>query len=153
MTAATHPAIQMAEKTDYIQDIRAFNRYYTRLLGLLDDNLLDSGYALAEARILYEIHSAGQISASQIIGALHIDKGYLSRILKKFEKDGLVSKQKSGDDARVMLIALTNKGQQVFIRLNQASEQQIGNLIQNLSPGQQQELTAHMTAIIAILGT
>jgi DNA-binding MarR family transcriptional regulator len=82
----------MKDKTKLIQDIREFNRFYTRLIGLLDGHLLDSNYSLAEARILYEIYTGKQISASQIVSTLNMDKGYVSRILKKFEKEGLISK-------------------------------------------------------------
>jgi DNA-binding MarR family transcriptional regulator len=113
----------------HIQEIRNFNRFYTDLIGLLDNHLLNSDYSLAEARILYEIFTAKQLSASDIIHSLSMDKGYLSRILKKFEKQDLVARKSSDEDARVSLLSLTDKGLNVFRELNDASSQQIATLI------------------------
>jgi DNA-binding MarR family transcriptional regulator len=141
----------MKEQTKTVQDVREFNRFYTRLIGLLDGHLLNSEYSLAEARILYEIYIAKRISASQIMSVLDIDKGYLSRILKKFDKNGLITKQQLIEDARVSLLALSEKGLKVFFVLNQASNDQIEVLIKPLPLSTQRELVAHMRAIRHIL--
>jgi DNA-binding MarR family transcriptional regulator len=135
-----------------IDSIRAFNRYYTGLIGLLNDHLLDSEYSLVEVRILYEIHTNQPVSASQIMAEIHIDKGYLSRVLKQFEKAGLISKEISNEDARMTLVSLTEKGTQLFNELNDASNQQIATLIKKLTKEQQQQLAGHMQAIREILG-
>jgi DNA-binding MarR family transcriptional regulator len=134
-----------------IQEIRIFNRFYTDLIGLLDNHLLNSDYSLAEARILYEIYIGKEISASTIITKLNIDKGYLSRILKKFDKKGLIAKTVWNDDARVSLISLTGKGVKVFNSLNDASNQQIDSLIGSFPEQQLNDLVQHMNAIMAIL--
>jgi DNA-binding MarR family transcriptional regulator len=134
-----------------IQEIRNFNRFYTDLIGLLDNHLLNSDYSLAEARILYEIFTAKQLSASDIIHSLSIDKGYLSRILKKFEKQDLVARKSSDEDARVSLLSLTRKGLKVFNDLNDASNQQIAALISAMPVNQLDELVQHMKAIAALL--
>jgi len=141
----------MKEKQRIIDEIRAFNRYYTGLIGLLDDHLLDSDYSLVEARILYEIHTNEPVSASQIMSAMYIDKGYLSRVLKQFEKTGLISKQISEEDARVTLVSLTSKGTKLFNELNEASNQQIDTLIKSLNREKQQQLVQHMKAITNLL--
>lgn len=141
----------MKGKQATIQDIRAFNRFYTGLIGLLNDSLLDSDYSLAEVRVLYEIHAHGHISASQIMSLIYMDKGYLSRVLKQFEKDGLIAKKLSKEDARVTMVSLTAKGGKLFAALNEASNQQINTLITPLAPGQQQELVHHMNAIMHLL--
>ena len=135
----------------HIQEIRNFNRFYTDLIGLLDNHLLNSDYSLAEARILYEIFTANQLSASDIIHNLSIDKGYLSRILKKFEKQDLVARKSSDEDARVSLLSLTSKGLKVFRELNDASNQQIATLISTIPVSQLDELVQHMKAIAALL--
>lgn len=135
----------------HIQEIRNFNRFYTDLIGLLDNHLLNSDYSLAEARILYEIFTANQLSASDIIHNLSIDKGYLSRILKKFEKQDLVVRRSSDEDARVSLLSLTGKGLNVFRELNDASNQQIATLISTIAVSQLDELVQHMKAIAALL--
>jgi DNA-binding MarR family transcriptional regulator len=135
----------------HIREIRNFNRFYTDLIGLLDNHLLDSDYSLAEARILYEIFTAKQLSASDIIHSLSIDKGYLSRILKKFEKQGLVARRSSDEDARVSLLSLTGKGLKVFNELNDASDQQIAALVSAMPGSRLDELVQHMKAITALL--
>ena len=71
----------MKDHITIIRDIRAFNRFYTDIIGLLDQHLLDSPYSLAEARIIYEIHHNKDIQASQIMELMDIDKSYLSRLL------------------------------------------------------------------------
>ncbi|ACU60133.1 MarR family winged helix-turn-helix transcriptional regulator [Chitinophaga pinensis] len=135
-----------------IESIRAFNRYYTDLIGLLDDHLLNSDYSLVEARTLYEVYSHQPVSASQIMAEIHIDKGYLSRILKQFEKKGIISKEISDEDARITLVSLTEKGTQLVHELNDTSNQQIGALIKKLTKEEQQELLRHMQAIRELLG-
>lgn len=141
----------MKDTTKLIQDIREFNRFYTRLIGLLDGHLLNSDFSLAEARILYEIYTGKQISASQIVSTLSMDKGYVSRILKKFEKNGLVTKENFSTDARVSLLALSEKGLKVFHTLNRASNEQVDALIAPLAIAKQKELVMHMQAIMQIL--
>jgi DNA-binding MarR family transcriptional regulator len=141
----------MKNKQQTIEDIRAFNRYYTGLIGLLNDHLLDSEYSLAEVRILYEINTHQPVSASQIMAEMGIDKGYLSRVLKQFEKSGLILKQVSGEDARVTLISLAAKGRILFSRLNAASDQQVETLISKLTKEEQRTLVGHMQAIKVLL--
>lgn len=134
-----------------VQQIRAFNRFYTDLLGLLDSHLLNSQYSLAEGRILYEIFSNGQCRASDIINTLSIDKGYLSRILKKFERDELIQRQASVLDGRVVLLSLSAKGKNVFQQLDVASNQQVESLITHLPQQQLEALTKSMRQITEIL--
>ncbi len=105
----------------------------------------------AEARILYEIYTGKQISASQIVSILNMDKGYVSRILKKFEKDGLVNKENFSTDARVSLLALSEKGLKVFHNLNRASNDQVDALIAPLAITKQKELVMHMQEIMQLL--
>jgi DNA-binding MarR family transcriptional regulator len=141
----------MKSKQQTIEDIRAFNRYYTGLIGLLNDHLLNSEYSLAEVRILYEINTHQPVSASQIMTEMGIDKGYLSRVLKQFEKSGIISKQVSGEDARVTLVSLTAKGRTLFSKLNAASDQQVETLINKLTKEEQRTLVGHMQAIRVLL--
>lgn len=146
-------SIPINMKTDQavIDDIRIFNRYYTKLLGLLDNRLLDSQYSLLEARILFEIHASGEISASQILSEIDIDKGYLSKVLKQFEKKGLILKQLSEADGRVTLLSLTAVGKKTYAKLNSASNTQVESLISKLSNYDQQKLADHMQAIMKLL--
>ena len=135
-----------------IQEIRAFNRYYTDLIGLLDKHLLNSDYSLAEVRVMYEINAAGEAQASQIMSVMDIDKSYLSRILKKLERDALITRRASVQDGRATVLSLTDKGNTLFEELTKATEEQILGLITHLSIEQQQALVMHMRAIRETLG-
>lgn len=135
-----------------IQDIRSFNRYYTDLLGLLNHHLLESSYSLVEARVLFEIHSNQPVSASQILARIGMDKGYLSRVLRQFEKDKLITKRVSDKDARIAELLLTRKGNAEFSKLDAASNQQIAGLVGSLSGRKLAELVHHMKAISNLLG-
>lgn len=140
----------MTKKTA-IQNIRAFNRFYTDVIGLLNKHLLDSAYSLSEVRVMYEISIGKEVQASQIMTAMSIDKSYLSRILKKLEKDGIITKSLSAQDARAMSLSLTAEGQELFDSLNKASDNQINQLIEKLNNEQLEELVSHMHAIKEIL--
>ncbi len=132
---------------------RAFNRWYTDVIGLLNRHLLNSDYSLAEARLIFEINEAGSIQASQIMEIMHIDKSYLSRILQKLERDRVIARKRSPEDARAVLVALTDKGQREFAASNSASDEQIGRLLHPLTEEQRGELVDHMNAIMNLLTT
>ena len=100
----------MDSRIDVIIDIRGFNRFYTNMLGLLNANIGSSDYSLTETRIIYEISKTEKCSANQLSNILRIDTGYLSRILKKLEKEGVLERHSSEDDARINEISLTEKG-------------------------------------------
>ncbi|MDN5284527.1 MAG: regulatory protein MarR [Mucilaginibacter sp.] len=134
-----------------IQDIRAFNRFYTDLIGLLNQHLLDSSYSLAEARIIYEVYKGKSIKASQIMETMQIDKSYLSRLIKKLEKDGIIIKKQSEQDARAIQISLSQKGLKEFDRLNKASDNQITELLKPLTNEESEQLSFHMKAIVHLL--
>ena len=74
---------------DTIAAVRRFNRFYTRQIGVLRRNYLDSPYSLGEMRVLYEL-ATGARTASAIVRALDLDAGYVSRVLRQFEKKGLI---------------------------------------------------------------
>ena len=85
---------------DRIATVRGFNRFYTRQIGVLRKTFLDSPYSLGEARVLYEIASRDAPTASEVGRALDLDAGYLSRVLRNFEKRGLIRRTTSTSDAR-----------------------------------------------------
>jgi DNA-binding MarR family transcriptional regulator len=137
--------------TRHIKDIRAFNRFYTDVIGLVDQHILNSSYSLPEVRILYEMYYNGVATANEIISLIHIDKGYLSRILLKFEEEKLISKKRSIKDARTLLLALTGKGRSEFEKLDMASHNQVKEILSHLPKGKHDELVYHMNAIKEIL--
>jgi DNA-binding MarR family transcriptional regulator/ribosomal protein S18 acetylase RimI-like enzyme len=136
----------MQSKT--ISQIRAFNRYYTHIIGLLDRHILNSDYSLPEARILYELNHREGIQASGIIESLGIDKGYLSRILDEFATRKLIVRRRSQADGRLMHIYLTEKGREAFKQLNQASEEQLRQLLGGLSAAEGEKLSHHVAAVM-----
>jgi len=101
--------------------------------------------------LIYELHEAGSIQASQLMGLMHIDKSYLSRTLKRLEKEKVVARKQSREDGRAVLLSLTEKGQREFVGLNGASDEQIGSLVEHLNEEQREKLVGHMGAIKQLL--
>jgi DNA-binding MarR family transcriptional regulator/GNAT superfamily N-acetyltransferase len=130
-----------------ISSIRHFNRYYTNLLGVLDHQYLKSQFSLSEIRVLYEIDQTDDCTLTALTHALQMDGGYLSRILKKLEKDSLVQKQKSSRDGRSQSLSLTEQGQQAIDQLNRSAEAQIDQLIRPLSHRERSSLVKSMTSV------
>jgi len=126
----------MNNKLDAISQIRSFNRFYTNVLGLLDQYILDSGYSLTEVRVLLEISNVNHCTANALVNQLEIDRSYMSRIIKRLEKDELITKVQSEQDNRVNFITLTEKGAHTIDVLNKKSDEQIASLIQHLSPNE-----------------
>ena len=143
----------MSHDQQLIDRIRSFNRFYTNIIGLLDRHFLDTPFSLTEGRVLYEISQTGPCSAKQIRSRINIDEGYLSRILDKFSKGGLIRKTPSSEDGRFYIIALTEKGQREFARLNDNSNRLIAQMIEKLSQRERVELVEIMDRIHELLGT
>jgi DNA-binding MarR family transcriptional regulator/N-acetylglutamate synthase-like GNAT family acetyltransferase len=138
---------------DRIATVRGFNRFYTRQIGVLRKTFLDSPYSLGEARVLYEIaRGNGSATATDIGRALDLDAGYLSRVLRNFEKRGLIRRTASANDARQSHLALTPRGRKDFAPLERRSQHDIGAMLGRLSPEDQLRLIGAMTAIHTLLG-
>ncbi len=131
----------------YTRRVRHFNRFYTRQTGLLDETLLDSDFSLTEARILYELALCDELTASQLGQDLGLDAGYLSRLIRKFEARGLLSRTRSSEDARRSLLSLTPAGRTAYKPLNRASQQKVAALLQQLPPDRQHALVNAMALI------
>lgn len=117
---------------DIVTEIRGFNRFYTNILGLLDQHIIDSGYSLTEARILFEISKTDICTANQLCSILDIERSYMSKIINKFEKKDLIKRRKCGKDNRNIEIQLTEKGMTVFHDLNNRANKQIEDLLEKL---------------------
>ncbi|HZE83929.1 MAG TPA: MarR family transcriptional regulator [Puia sp.] len=139
----------MTEK--HIGEIRAFNRFYTDVIGLLDRYILNSSYTLPEVRVLYELYYHQPITASDIVNSLHIDKGYLSRMILQFEKRKLLTRRRSAQDARSVQLSLTASGKKEFSVLDEASHYQIREILTPLSAVDCDKLVQYMTGIKSIL--
>jgi DNA-binding MarR family transcriptional regulator/ribosomal protein S18 acetylase RimI-like enzyme len=134
-----------------IHAVRRFNRFYTNILGLLNHHLLNSDYSLPEARVLYELYSSQDITSKKLTEELKIDSGYLSRIIKRMEKQGLLYRMKSAADGRAYPINLTDKGKETFRKLDGLSDKQIGGLMTNLNEDRRERLMIGMHAVEAAL--
>lgn len=121
------------ESIDIVTEIRGFNRFYTNILGLLDQQIIDSGYSLTEARILFEISKTDICTANQLCSILDIERSYMSKIINKFEKKDLIKRRKCGKDNRNIEIQLTEKGMTVFHDLNKRANKQIEDLLEKLN--------------------
>lgn len=117
-----------------VDAVRAFNRYYTRRIGVLQEDLLGSPFPLTQARVLYELAQREPVAARAIGEALGLDAGYLSRILQAFARAGLVEKARCDDDARSYLLRLTAQGREAYARLDRSSHGSIEKLLAALSP-------------------
>jgi DNA-binding MarR family transcriptional regulator/GNAT superfamily N-acetyltransferase len=132
--------------------VRRFNRFYTREIGVLGDGLLQSGFSLAEARVLYELAQRPGTTASELGRDLTLDSGYLSRILQGFERDSLVTRAACETDRRQSLLSLTDSGRAAFAPLDTRSREQIGALLAGLAEPAQASLVAAMNRIETLLG-
>jgi len=134
-----------------IEAVRAFNRFYTRKLGVLDQQLLKSPYSLSEARVLYELAHRENLSAKEIGGELGLDAGYLSRIVQNFDDNGLITRQPLPTDRRQVRLSLTAKGREAFAKLERSSQDDVGAMLAALPAGGREKLTGAMATIERLL--
>jgi DNA-binding MarR family transcriptional regulator/GNAT superfamily N-acetyltransferase len=136
-----------------ISAVRAFNRFYTRKLGVLDQQLLKSPFSLSEARVLYELATSEGAFAKEVGIELGLDPGYLSRIVQKFDEDGLITRKSSHADRRQYQLSLTAKGRQAFAKLDRSSQDEVAGMLAALSNGERKRLIGAMVAIEQLLGS
>ena len=137
---------------DPIAAIRGFNRFYTRRIGVLEEAYLGAPMSVAEGRVLYEIAQAEDgLTPKAIRAVTGLDAGYLSRILKRFEREGLTARRPSPDDGRSITVTLTAKGAATFSGLDAASNAVVGGIISNLDGAQRTRLTRAMGEVRALL--
>jgi DNA-binding MarR family transcriptional regulator/GNAT superfamily N-acetyltransferase len=136
---------------DAIAALRAFNRFHTRLVGALDAHYLDSDLTLAEARLLYEIANRREALAAELQAELGLDAGYVSRILRRFQAEGWISRSR-GSDARRRPIALTEEGRRKFEALDRESRARTAALVEPLPSVDRETLVQALDAVRLLLG-
>lgn len=143
----------MRESTDIttIEAMRAFNRFYTDRIGILDRAYLKADYTLAEARIVYEIGTRGQVLAVELVRDLRLDPAYLSRILKKFRERNFVMVAPDPADGRSQRLCLTDKGRTEFETLAELSRSQLRRMVAPLGPAEQASLAEAMATITRLI--
>jgi DNA-binding MarR family transcriptional regulator/N-acetylglutamate synthase-like GNAT family acetyltransferase len=132
--------------------VRRFNRYYTRVIGALQEGLLQSRFTLAEARVLYELAQRDDLTATDLGRELELDPGYLSRILQRFERDGMLAREPSPADRRQIRLSLTKAGRDAFAPLDARSREQVAALLARLPDPAQASLVRAMSRIETLLG-
>lgn len=149
MTEAAPAAVPQ----DTVAALRSFNRFYTRAIGVLDRAYLGGPYTLAESRVIYEIATRGETTPGEIAAELQLDPGYLSRIVARLERDGLVARRRSARDGRSVILSLTEDGRGHFAGLDARSVAQIEGLIGGLSAGQRGQLAGALATARSLLQT
>lgn len=133
-----------------IEDVRSFNRMYVQKMGVLSERVFDTPYSLTELKIIYELSVRKTTTATHIRKSMSLDGGYLSRILNKFEKEGLVKKERSKKDARQHKIFFTGKGEKTWEAISAEARKDVLKMLEPLTPEQRREVTAAMNTISAI---
>lgn len=136
---------------DIVERVRVFNRFWTEVLGLLDQGLLNTEHSLAEARLIFELAQRESWERRALRDRLGIDASFLTRVLGRLEAQGLVATSASATDGRQLCVALTDKGRQAYGMLNNRSVQQIEGLLSPLSAGQRQTLAEGLGMVMALL--
>ncbi len=134
-----------------IESVREFNRFYTRLIGVLNRGYLDSPFSLAEGRVLMEVYYRHQTTASAIIQALGIDAGYLSRILRGFERRGLLAKGAVAADGRQRPLTLSPAGRKAFEALETRQRDVLADILKPVASHHRTQLIGSMHRIERIL--
>lgn len=134
-----------------VSAIRAFNRFYTRKIGVLD-GMASSPFSLAEARVLYELAHRRQPTATDIRKELGLDAGYLSRILGDFERRKLVRREQSKTDERQRFLSLTAQGRKAFAPLDERSNRDVAAMLDTLSLTERRQLVEGVEMVRRLLG-
>jgi DNA-binding MarR family transcriptional regulator/N-acetylglutamate synthase-like GNAT family acetyltransferase len=132
-------------------DVRHFNRFWTRQIGVLREGYLESPFSLTEVRVLYELAHREETTASELGEELRLDAGYLSRILRGFEEHDLIYKRPSETDGRRRLLRLTERGREAFAPLDARSRSEIGAMLGDMSIAEQERLVGAMRTIERLL--
>jgi DNA-binding MarR family transcriptional regulator/N-acetylglutamate synthase-like GNAT family acetyltransferase len=140
------------DSANAVATVREFNRFYTRVIGVLDEGLLDTPYTLTEARVIFELAQGEQVEVATLRRRLGLDPGYLSRILSRYESDGLIIRSRSRSDARRQVVRLTDAGRSAYKTLDERSARQIEAVLEGLADEEQRRLLGAMATISDVLG-
>ena len=131
--------------------VRGFNRFYTNVIGLLRGKYLNTPYSLTEARLLFELAQRDASEVTDLRRVVDIDAGYLSRILARFEADGLIKRQRSAADGRRQVIQLTGAGRSVVAGLDARSAEQTRDMLAAVHDDDRRRLLEAMRVITETL--
>jgi DNA-binding MarR family transcriptional regulator/N-acetylglutamate synthase-like GNAT family acetyltransferase len=134
-----------------VEVVRRFNRFWTRRIGVLQEGYLESPFSLTGVRVLFELAHLEETSASELGEELGLDAGYLSRLLRGFEEDGLIHKSPSEADGRRSILRITERGRETFAPLDARSRGDIGAMLRSLSVADQERLVGAMRTLEGLL--
>jgi DNA-binding MarR family transcriptional regulator/GNAT superfamily N-acetyltransferase len=140
-----------AELTAQVEAVRAFSRDYTRVAGLLGDGLLGTPHSLTEARVLFELDGGDEVSMLELRAAIELDAGYLSRVVSRLSRRGLVRKRRSPDDGRVQLLSLTPEGAEARRMLDRRASAQAADLLEPVPRVHRRDLVEGMRTVTTVL--
>ena len=153
--AADHPVVTDGTAAGggdaAVAAVREFNRFYTNVIGLLRGKYLDTPYSLTEARLLFELAQRDTSEVTDLRRTVDIDPGYLSRILARFESDGLIVRQRSAADGRRQVIRLSDRGREVVSGLDARSAEQTRGMLAGLRDDERRQLLDAMRVITGSL--
>ncbi|MFC6087329.1 bifunctional helix-turn-helix transcriptional regulator/GNAT family N-acetyltransferase [Sphaerisporangium aureirubrum] len=136
---------------ELISGVRSFNRFYTRVIGVLGAGMHETPYSLTEARVLFELYQRGEMESAEVRRALGLDAGYLSRMLADFESRGLVTRERSAADARRQVVRLTADGHATCKTLDDSSAAAVRDLLAPLTEEDRRRMLAAMTTVREVL--
>ncbi|MGN6169583.1 MAG: MarR family winged helix-turn-helix transcriptional regulator, partial [Solirubrobacteraceae bacterium] len=142
-------AIRGAEASDPVARVRSFNRFYTNLLGVLQEGFLRTPYSLAESRVIFELAQRRTAQLTDLRRDLAVDAGYMTRILTRLEAAGLVLRERSEADARRQVVRLSKQGQRIFKTLDKRSAEDVAKILSRLTAEEQNDLLTSMATIQA----
>ena len=142
----------MPEIMEHVAALRQFNRFYTQRIGVLREGWVSSPFSLAQARVLYELIQRDQPTSTELATDLGLDPGYLSRMLRDFEADGLIRRQASKADARRSLLSITERGRKQFAPVEAHTVSEIRGMLDPLAPGDQAKLVEAVRTVERVLG-
>jgi DNA-binding MarR family transcriptional regulator/GNAT superfamily N-acetyltransferase len=134
-----------------ISAVRAFNRFYTRKLGVFDQHFMKSPFSLSEGRVLYELAHRKDLAAKEIGIELGLDPGYLSRLIQNFDERGLITRKPLPSDRRQYQLSLTAKGRAAFAKLDRSSDDQVAAMLAALAGRDRQRVVEAMATIERLL--
>lgn len=143
--------IKHAEVDPHVAVIRRFNRFYTKQIGVLKKGFLDSDFSLTETRVLFELAHREHLTATDLAADLGLDSGYLSRMLRSFERRGLIAKELSRHDGRQSFLRLTPRGRAAFSPLDRRQDGEVHELLSNLADRDRDRLVGAMQTIESLL--
>lgn len=134
-----------------IAALRDFNRFYTQYIGALDARFLGNDMTLTEARLLLEIANREPVQANILQDILGLDRGYVSRIIRRFEREGWIMRERSSEDGRSRPMKLTPRGRIVFENVDRQQHDVIEAALLQLDHIEQGTLADALTSARQIL--